>query len=236
MTQPYVTILDDEPAVRSMLTEALEEAGFRCRSFARATEFEAALKTQTPDVCLVDLGLPDRDGLGLVHRLALEQGAIVIIISGRTQVQDRVTGLELGADDYILKPFEPAEVVARIRVRLRKDRTSASGSQGTNTAIFNGWHALFDSYILKNDEGQETPFSHAEGEVLRLFLESPKRLISRSQMQEALGGAAGESFDRAMDVRISRLRTKLNEDPKNPTLIKTIYGAGYIFLGDVTWE
>ncbi|SDN75609.1 DNA-binding response regulator, OmpR family, contains REC and winged-helix (wHTH) domain [Lutimaribacter pacificus] len=232
MTQPLVSILDDEPAIRTMLADALEEAGFRTMSFGRATEFEAALKTRTPDVCLVDLSLPDRDGLTLVHRLALEQGATVIIISGRAQVQDRVTGLELGADDYIIKPFDPAEVVARIRARLRRDRPAA---QTGNRAGFNGWTACFDSYTLTSESGEQTPFSHAEGEVLRLFLERPKRLISRAVMQETLGGAAGESFDRAMDVRISRLRTKLREDPRNPRLIKTIYGAGYIFLGDVTW-
>jgi DNA-binding response OmpR family regulator len=106
----------------------------------------------------------------------------------------------------------------------------------SETASFNGWVAHFDRYVLENQNGAETAFSHAEGEVLRLFLESPKRLISRAQMQETLGGAAGESFDRAMDVRVSRLRTKLGEDPKNPRLIKTIYGAGYIFLGDVVWH
>ena len=233
MSQPLVTILDDEPEIRRILADALEEAGFRTMGFGRATEFEAALKKTTPDVCLVDLSLPDRDGLTLVHRLALEQGASVIIISGRAQVQDRVTGLELGADDYIIKPFEPSEVVARIRARLRKDRVAQPASE---TASFNGWTAHFDQYTLTDAEGGETPFSHAEGEVLRLFLENPKRLISRTQMQEQLGGAAGESFDRAMDVRISRLRTKLKEDPKNPQLIKTIYGAGYIFLGDVTWQ
>lgn len=234
MTQaPLVTILDDEPAIRTMLSDALQEAGFRTLSFGRATEFEAALKTAAPDVCLVDLSLPDRDGLTLVHRLALEQGATVIIISGRAQVQDRVTGLELGADDYIIKPFDPSEVVARIRARLRREKSS---TQTGNTARFNGWTAHFDSYVLEDKTGAQTPFSHAEGEVLRLFLERPKRLISRAVMQETLGGAAGESFDRAMDVRISRLRTKLKEDPKNPLLIKTIYGAGYIFLGDVHWS
>lgn len=233
MTEPLVTILDDEPEIRRILSEALEEAGFRTMGFGRATEFEAALKRTTPDVCLVDLSLPDRDGLTLVHRLALEQGAIVIIISGRAQVQDRVTGLELGADDYIIKPFEPSEVVARIRARLRKDQVKPRSSE---IAGFNGWTAHFDRYALTDADGTETPFSHAEGEVLRLFLENPKRLISRAQMQEQLGGAAGESFDRAMDVRISRLRTKLKEDPKNPQLIKTIYGAGYIFLGDVSWQ
>ena len=232
MSAPLVTILDDEPDVRLMLTEALVEAGFRTQSFGRAREFEASLKRATPDVCLVDLSLPDTDGLALVHRLALEQGASVIIISGRAQVQDRVTGLELGADDYITKPFDPAEVVARVRARLRHGRVAARPG---DTARFNGWTAHFDRYALEDETGAETPFSHAEGEVLRLFLESPKRLISRAQMQEALGGAAGESFDRAMDVRISRLRTKLREDPRNPRLIKTIYGAGYIFLGDVSW-
>jgi DNA-binding response OmpR family regulator len=232
MSAPLVTILDDEPSVREMLAEALEEAGFRTLRFARAREFEAALRSAAPDVCLVDLSLPDRDGLSLVHRLALESGAAVIIISGRAQVQDRVTGLELGADDYIIKPFEPAEVVARVRARLRK-RTAPEA--GGDTARFEGWTAHFDRYTLEDAEGRETPFSHAEGEVLRLFLESPRRLISRARMQEALGGAAGESFDRAMDVRISRLRTKLREDPRNPRLIKTIYGAGYIFLGEVHW-
>lgn len=234
MTAPLVTILDDEPEIRLILTEALAEAGFRTQSFSRAREFEASLKRVTPDVCLVDLSLPDTDGLALVHRLALEQGATVIIISGRAQVQDRVTGLELGADDYITKPFDPAEVVARIRARLRDGMRGEV--QSGDIASFNGWTAHFDRYALEDESGTETPFSHAEGEVLRLFLESPKRLISRAQMQEALGGAAGESFDRAMDVRISRLRTKLREDPKNPRLIKTIYGAGYIFLGDVSWR
>ena len=230
---PLVTILDDEPDIRLMLTEALEEAGFRTQSFSRAREFEASLTRAVPDVCLVDLSLPDTDGLALVHRLALEQGAAVIIISGRAQVQDRVTGLELGADDYINKPFDPAEVVARIRARLRDNR--AAVRSGT-TARFMGWTAHFDRYALEDETGAETTFSHAEAEVLRLFLESPKRLITRQQMQESLGGAAGDSFDRAMDVRISRLRTKLREDPKNPRLIKTIYGAGYIFVGDVAWS
>lgn len=232
MTQPHIAILDDEPQIRLMLSDALGEAGFRTSCYARATEFEAALATASPDLCLVDLGLPDKDGLALVHRLALESGAAIIIISGRAQVHDRVTGLELGADDYIIKPFDPAEVVARVRARLRKPRAS---DPTTTSASFAGWTAHFDRFVLTAPDGSNVPFSQAEGEVLRLFLSSPKRLVSRQQMQETLGGTAGESFDRAMDVRISRLRTKLGEDPKNPRLIKTIYGAGYIFLGDVTW-
>ena len=214
------------------MSDALREAGFQIAAYARATEFEAALRRATPDVCLVDLGLPDRDGLAVVHRLALESGAAIIIISGRSEVQDRITGLELGADDYIIKPFDPTEVVARVRARLRGPKVSGQ----KNRAEFAGWVAEFDRYALIAEDGEEVTLSHAEGEVLRMFLDAPKRLISRQQMQETLGGAAGESFDRAMDVRISRLRTKLKEDPKNPALIKTIYGAGYIFLGDVVWS
>jgi two-component system OmpR family response regulator len=233
-SQPMVAILDDEPQIRLMLSDALNEAGFRTASFSRATEFEAALPGLAPQLCLVDLGLPDKDGLALVHRLALESGAAIIIISGRAQVQDKVTGLELGADDYIIKPFDPAEVVARARALLRRDRSPRSGAR--DTARFSGWIARFDQFTLEAEDGESIPFSQAEGEVLRLFLEAPNRLISRAQMQETLGGVAGESFDRAMDVRVSRLRTKLREDPRNPKLIKTIYGAGYIFLGSVDWS
>jgi DNA-binding response OmpR family regulator len=230
---PLITILDDEPQIRLMLADALEAAGFRTASFGRATEFEASLKTTTPDICLVDLGLPDKDGLALVHRLATDQGAAIIIISGRNQVQDKITGLELGADDYIIKPFDPAEVVARARALLRRGKTATT--KASQVAKFAGWSADFDQYLLTPDEGSPAPLSQAEGEVLRLFLNAPNRLISRAYMQETLGGDASDSFDRAMDVRVSRLRTKLRDDPKSPKLIKTIYGAGYIFLGDVNW-
>lgn len=230
---PLISILDDEPGIRDLLSETLQEAGFRTQTHGRARDFELALATQRPDVCLVDLSLPDTDGLAVVHRLALEQGAVVIIISGRAQVQDRIAGLELGADDYITKPFDPAEVVARIRARLRSPRASPEHGK---RAEFEGWTADFDAFTLNGPGAEDLPLSRAEAEVLRLFLTSPKRLISRNHMLETLGGTAGESFDRAMDVRISRLRSKLCEDPKNPKLIKTIYGAGYIFLGDVSWS
>ena len=143
MTQPFVTILDDDPEVRHLLTDTLEEAGFATQSFSRARDFEAALKRATPDICLVDLSLPDTDGLALVHRLALEQGASVIIISGRAQVQDRVTGLELGADDYITKPFDPVEVVARIRARLRSRNL---GGEGDGDGVGAGDEQVLDGH------------------------------------------------------------------------------------------
>lgn len=225
-----VAILDDDPEIRAILTDALTDAGLTVTAHARADAFEREVRRAMPDVCLVDLGLPDRDGLAVVSRLALEGGSAIIIISGRGQVQDRITGLELGADDYVVKPFASAEIVARVRARLRKAAPTAR-----SVAAFAGWAADFDRFTLTGPAGAAT-FSQAEGEVLRLFLDRPRRLVTRAEMQEVLGGAASGAFDRAMDVRISRLRGKLGEDPKNPALIKTIYGAGYIFLADVSWS
>ena len=224
-----VAVLDDDPAVRGLLVEALEAAGMLVAAFGRADAFEAAIRRGMPDVCLVDLGLPDRDGLAVVARLALEGGAAIIIVSGRGGVADRVAGLELGADDYVTKPFAAEEVVARVRARLRRP---AAGAR--SRARFGAWVADFDGHVLTGPDGP-VPFSQAEGAVLRLFLDRPRRLVTRDDMQAALGGAAGESFDRAMDVRVSRLRAKLGDDPRDPRLVKTVYGAGYIFLEAVEW-
>ncbi|SET68725.1 response regulator transcription factor [Oceanicella actignis] len=232
---PLIAVLDDEPEVLEILRGALEGAGLRMRGFSTAASFEHALPRLRPALCLVDLGLPDKDGLALVYKLAQEQGALVMIVSGRRGVQDKVAGLELGADDYIVKPFDPAEVVARIRVLLRRGERAASPGRRSR-ARFGGWSVDFDGHALTAPNGAEARLSRAEGEILRLFLETPNRLLSRAQIQDRIGGGAGEGFDRAIDVRVSRLRTKLGDDPKNPKLIRTIYGAGYIFVGDVTWE
>jgi DNA-binding response OmpR family regulator len=143
-----------------------------------------------------------------------------------------VVGLELGADDYITKPFEAAEVVARVRALLRRSRIGTS--QPANRIIkFSGWVADFDQHILTSPKGESISLSYAEAQVLHLFLNAPNRLISRDHMLEKLGGTASDNFERAMDVRVSRLRTKLQDDPQNPKIIKTIYGAGYIFIGDM---
>lgn len=227
-TPPLVAILDDVVEIREMLTAELEGGGFRTISFGRATEFEASLLKITPDICILDLGLPDKDGLALVHRLATESKTAVIIISGRAMVQDKIVGLELGADDYITKPFDPAEVVARARAVIRRGRSEPNAAARMR---FGEWEVDFDRFQLTARDGETVDLSQAEAEVLKLFLRSPNRLITRDQMLGALSGEADESFDRAMDVRVSRLRTKLRDDPKNPRLIKTIYGAGYIFIG-----
>ena len=172
-----VTILDDSPEIREMLSVALQDAGFETKCFGRATEFEHAIRNMSPHVCIVDLGLPDKDGLSLVNKLALESGAAIIIISGRSMVQDKVVGLELGADDYITKPFEAAEVVARVRALLRRNKPDAN-KVPNQTIKFSGWVADFDQHILTSPTGEVQSLSFAEAQVLHLFLSAPNRLIS----------------------------------------------------------
>jgi DNA-binding response OmpR family regulator len=229
--RPLITILDDQREIRDMLSVALNDAGFETMCFARATEFEREIRRLSPTACIVDLGLPDKDGLALVNHLAMETDASIIIISGRSQVQEKIVGLELGADDYITKPFEAAEVVARIRAIIRRNAPKAS-ADAQSTVQFSGWTVHFDKMSLTTPEGDELNLSFAESQLLRIFLDAPNRLISRDQMIDTLGAGTEGNFERAMDVRVSRLRTKLKDDPQNPKIIKTIYGAGYIFIGN----
>ena len=231
--QTTILVVDDEPATLKYVGANLKARNYQVRTANDGLEAIRMCQEKQPDLMILDIGLPGLDGFEVCAAIRRRYPLPILVLSAHGRQKDIIRALELGADDYIIKPFDPSEVVARIRARIRKDRAQAEPG---NLAKFADWAADFDRYSLIDIQGEETPFSHAEGEVLRLFLESPKRLISRAFMQERLGGAAGESFDRAMDVRISRLRTKLKEDPKNPQLIKTIYGAGYIFLGDVSWD
>lgn len=231
---PLVTVLDDTPEIRSILTDALEEAGFRVRSFGRAAEFEHACKSITPDACIIDLGLPDSDGLALVHRFASQSNVPILIISGRSRTQDKIVGLELGADDYIIKPFEVEEVIARLRVILRRTSADASKS-GSQIVRFCGWTADLDLLAMTKDTGDQQNLTFAENEILKMFLASPNRLIKREQILDYLGSNADDAFDRSIDVKVSRLRTKLGDDAQNPRIIKTVYGAGYIFIAEIDY-
>ena len=221
MTAPLVTILDDEPEIRAMLSEALEEAGFRTMGFGRATEFEAALKSTAPDLCLVDLSLPDRDGLSLVHRLALEQGATVIIISGRAQVQDKVTGLELGADDYIIKPFLMKELFARVRAVLRRIRPGLA-----DDTVSAGSIAIDRAAHRVTRDGEDIHLGPTEFRLLEYLMQHPGRVFSREQLLDAVWGSDVYVEARTVDVHIGRLRKALNKHGDGDP-IRTVRAAGY---------
>jgi len=228
----YIAVVDDNPDIRHMLTEALIDAGFSTHGFARAADFERALSTRTPDVCIVDLGLPDKDGLSIVAALA-NSATATLVISGRSTLQDKIVGLELGADDYLAKPFEIREVIARVRALLRRNAPAAAHKDAEKLA-FSGWTIDFGQFSLSDTLGNSVRLSASEAMLLRIFLTRPNRLITRDQLRDELNEKSdAESFDRAIDVRVSRLRAKLKDSTKDPKIIKTIYGAGYILISDV---
>lgn len=227
MSGALIAILDDEVMIRAALGNALEDAGFRSVSFSSASEFETNVARLRPQLCVIDVGLPDRNGLALLSTVTQQLGIPVIIISGRASTRDKINGLELGADDYLVKPFDFDELVARINAVLRRARQ-------TPAALFrpteiNGWHVDFDSLTIQRG-GEIRSLSLSEVEILQVFLRAPGRLLSREQIQSSLGQHEGEAYDRAIDVRISRLRSKFESD-RNQPIIKTVYGGGYIFVG-----
>lgn len=229
--QQLITILDDSREIRELIATALEAEGYQTISYPTGADFERGLRTIEPDVCIIDLGLPDREGLTLVNAVARTSRAAVLIISGRSNTQDKIAGLELGADDYITKPFEVIEVVARIKALLRRSKQASPRTE--ELFEFSGWSADLNQHLLISPTQETLRLSFAEAQVLRIFLNSPNRLITREKILEQLGDDQSDNFDRAIDVRVSRLRSKLQDDPTDPKIIKTIYGAGYIFIADL---
>jgi DNA-binding response OmpR family regulator len=233
-SKKLIYVVEDDPQVARLIIGTLREFGFDPQWCRTGGEMLRHLRSEAPDLCIVDLGLPDMDGMEVVRSLRADPACGVLILTGRGHTIDRVMGLELGADDYVVKPFEPRELIARVRSILRRcshqhDKTTPARQQ---QAEFAGWHFDIGSNTLTCSEGQSTTLSTAESQLLRVFLEHPNRILTREQL---LGERDLSSFDRSIDVRISRLRRKFNEDPQHPRLIKTVYGAGYLFSAQVTW-
>lgn len=233
-----IYVVEDEPDIRRLVCDVLEGYGYAVTAFSSGREARQAIRREPPSVCLVDLGLPDMDGLSLVRELWEDVRFGVIILSGRSSVSDRVLGLELGADDYIVKPFEPRELVARVNtvIRRREQLAVAASGAANAKARFAEWTFDPGNLTLTASDGRQESLTAAEASLLAALLRAPKRVLSRDQLQgEATMDRDDLPFDRAIDVRISRLRKKLEQDAKAPRLIKTVYGAGYLFTADVTW-
>ncbi len=228
-----IVIVEDDPDVARIIEQVLGDFSFRtvwCRS---AGDLLRRLRTLQPDLCIIDLGLPDMDGIEVMQRVRAQSACGIVILTGRAHVSDRVMGLELGADDYILKPFEPRELVARIRSILRRnDGTAGADAKSRQIAEFSGWRFNLGNNNLHAPNGTEHLLSTAEAELLKVFVNNPNRILQREQL---MGTRDVSPTDRNIDVRISRLRRKLEQDQDNPALIKTVYGAGYLFLGAVRW-
>jgi DNA-binding response OmpR family regulator len=231
-TRKQVVVVEDDVDVARLISNTLESFGFDVVRLSRGADVVRRVEEVQPAACLVDLGLPDVDGLQLVRKLEGRNMAL-LIITGRGDLADRIVGLECGADDYVVKPFEPRELVARLNSVLRR-MTKATGPS-RSVAKFCGWTFDLDALTLTSPEGETVRVSRAEAQLLEVFVRAPNRVLSREQLME-VRGTIERAFDRSIDVRISRLRQKLKDDPNRPRFIRTVYGSGYLFASPVTWS
>lgn len=230
-----IHVVEDDPAIARLIERALEGFGFRCEHFSSGGEFLRALKLRVPNLCILDLGLPDMDGVDVMLQIRSRHRFGLLIVTGRSDVHDRVMGLELGADDYVLKPFEPRELIARVRSVLRRyaPPVADGAAAAVRAARFCGWQFELATHRLIAPDGREETLSLAEAQLLTVFLERPNQILSREQL---LAGREVVALDRSIDLRVSRLRRRLEEDPSHSRMIKTVYGAGYLLAAVVNWE
>ncbi len=225
-----IYVVEDDVAVADVILATLEKFGFRHQHFRTGGAFLRGLRQSVPGVCVLDLGLPDMDGMEVLREVRSQHGFGLLILTGRGDTHDRVMGLELGADDYVVKPFEPRELIARVRSILRRYR--GVEGLGGRTALFAGWRFELASNTLVAPDGREETLSVAEAQLLKVLIRHPNQILTRDQLLEGRDVAA---LDRSIDLRISRLRRRLEENPQHARLIKTVYGAGYLFSAVVAW-
>lgn len=231
-------VVDDDVDIRSLLAEQLSKAGFAVSTAGNGAEMRKVMEREHVDLVVLDLNLPREDGLTLCRDLRARSGTPVIMLTARGDPIDRIVGLEMGADDYVTKPFEPRELLARIRNVLRRTEALPSNLEpiGTGKAKFAGWTLDLQKRHLVNAEGRVIVLSGAEFRLLRVFVMHPNRVLSREQLVALSSGRSYESQQRAIDLQISRLRAKLGDDPDSSPLIKTVRNEGYVLAAAVTME
>jgi two-component system OmpR family response regulator len=225
---PRVLVVDDEPEIGALLTRYLGGQGLHVTVVMDGARFRAAMRSPEFDVVLLDLGLPDEEGLGLIRELRTHWQGPVIIVSGRGDSVERVVGLELGADDYVTKPFDLRELLARIRSVLRRTQPPSAAADRGRELCFEGMRLELDARRLIGRDGEPISLTSGEFELLRTLLERPNVVLTRDQLMSAMHGRTAGPFDRAIDMQVGRLRRKIEVDPANPQLIKAVRGAGYL--------
>lgn len=237
--QPHVLVVDDDVEVAALVKRYLESQGFTVSSAGDGAQLREALRSMRVDLILMDLGLPGEDGLDLTRYLHGQWQGPVIIVSGRGESVDRIVGLELGADDYITKPFELRELLARIRSVLRRSGRPAQAERAAELPAilaFRDYRLDTAAHVLRDASNREVPLTTGEYELLKLFLEHPNRVLSRNDIMTRIHGRDAGPFDRAIDVQIGRLRRKIETDPTRPGLLKSIRGTGYMLTEPVRRE
>ncbi|HXH04300.1 MAG TPA: response regulator [Candidatus Competibacteraceae bacterium] len=233
-SSPHVLIVDDDREIRELLQDFLGRHGYRVQAVGDGRAMFKALETGRYDLIVLDLMLPGEDGLSLCRRLRTVSNLPVVMLTALGEETERILGLEMGADDYLAKPFSPRELLARIRAVLRRSgtRQPAAGSLG-QVLSFAGWRLDLARRELRSPDDVLVPLTSGEFELLAAFAEHPQRVLSREQLLDLTKGRDALPFDRSIDVQLSRLRRKIERDPKAPELIKTVRSGGYIFTAAV---
>ncbi|MBS3927226.1 MAG: response regulator [Sphingomonadales bacterium] len=226
-------LVDDEPALREPLAEYLARQGFAVSQAASAAEARSQLRNELPELVLLDIMMPGEDGLSLCRHLADAHQIPTILLTAKGEAMDRIVGLEIGADDYVVKPFEPRELVARIRSVLRRSAKGGPAPVEDEAFEFEGWQLDPLKRRLTDPEGAMVSISSAEFRLLMAFLEHPRQVLDRDRLLDMVQGREAHLFDRAVDNQVSRLRRKIETDSKAPTLIQTVWGGGYMLAADV---
>ncbi|MBS0377050.1 MAG: response regulator [Proteobacteria bacterium] len=226
---PHVLVVDDDPAVRQLVTDYLSEHDFRVTGAASGPELLGVLRAGVVDLVLLDLRLRGEDGMNILRQLRSESQIPVIILTGRAEEADRVMGLELGADDYLTKPFSPRELLARMRTVLRRTQVApdSRGARVCRAYRIPGWELNLRTRRLTSSSGTEVVLSNGEFNLLAALLSTGNRIVTRDQLIEMSRRYDNEVYDRAIDVQILRLRRKIEENPTEPKIIITERGAGY---------
>jgi two-component system OmpR family response regulator len=237
-TPDRILIVEDDPELRTLLVGYLAKNGFAAEAVPDGRAMSAWLARHRPDLIVLDIMLPGRDGLALCRDLRAERETArvpVLMLTARGEDVDRIVGLEMGADDYLVKPFAPRELLARIRNVLRRTRALPPNvePEAARCLVFAGWSLDTATRLLLSPQGVATPLSGGEYRLLRLFLDHPNRVLNRDQIMDALHGREAEPVDRAIDVQVGRLRQRLGDDAKEPQLIKTVRGQGYVLAAVV---
>ncbi|HAT2714532.1 TPA: response regulator [Aeromonas hydrophila] len=232
----HILVVDDHSEIRDLLKRFLEQHGLRVSCARDGKEMKRLLEEREFDLLVLDLMMPGEDGLTLCRELRAKSSLPIIMLTAMGEETDRIIGLEMGADDYLAKPFNPRELLARIKAVMRRTQVEPQPAAETLTRDlrFDRWLLDINRRELVDEEGVGLSLSTAEFDLLRVFLERPQRVLSRDQLLDLARGREAVAFDRAIDTLVSRLRRKLERDPKNPELIKTIWGGGYLFAADVT--
>jgi two-component system, OmpR family, phosphate regulon response regulator OmpR len=226
-----VLVVDDDPGLRALLTEYLAAQGMQADAVADGVALRAWLQDGRADVVIMDLMLPGEDGLALTRWLKAETALPVIMLSARGEAFDRIIGLEVGADDYLAKPFEPRELLARIRAVLRRGQAvTAASAPALEGGLYFGPFRLETVSRRLFRGADEVALSAAEFTLLEILATHPNRVLSRDQIMDWLKGYERDAFDRSIDVRVSRLRGKIEPDPAHPVFLRTVWGQGYLFV------